>query len=249
VDRRLGAEAEARWLGASRGYLGDVALIGAVYGWNDPAGQLIADRGFALTDRPSTLFGGLGRPPDTFYHEVDRQPGYYGGLIWRHHDRLELRALRYDNRANPAAETTTAYAWHTRFSTIGARLEPTAPWTFIVQYLDGDTANSSEDQPFRMSYSTVFALASFEWNRERITTRFDDFRTGQSSGNYGPPSSERGHAWTVGWMHDLHAGWTLAVEWIDVTSRFPPRVEYGEAVGLVESQLQLAVRYRFHWVD
>ena len=36
--RTIGAEIEARWLGASSGYLGDVALVGAAYGWNDPAG-------------------------------------------------------------------------------------------------------------------------------------------------------------------------------------------------------------------
>src|ERR1700737_2022355 len=34
--RTLGAEVEARWLGASSGYLGDVALVAAAYGWNDP---------------------------------------------------------------------------------------------------------------------------------------------------------------------------------------------------------------------
>jgi hypothetical protein len=223
-----------------------------VYGWNDPAGVLLADRGFALTDRPSTLFGGLGRPPLNFYHEVDRRPGYYAGLTWRHHDRLEFRALHYDNRGDPSVQTSSAFAWRTRFSTVGARLEPTAPWTFIVQYLDGDTAvgpNSLLDEQLLLRYRTAFALASFEWNRERFTARFDDFQTHQLSGFYRPPSDERGHAWTLGWMHELHEGWQFAAEWIRVTSRFPPRVEYGEAVGPVESQLQLAVRYRFHWAD
>jgi hypothetical protein len=84
--RTVGTEFEARWLGANSGYLGDVSLVAAAYAWNDPAGALIADRGFALSDRPSTLFGRLGRPPVTFYHEIDRRPGYYAGLSWRHHD-------------------------------------------------------------------------------------------------------------------------------------------------------------------
>jgi hypothetical protein len=56
-----------------------------------------------------------------------------------------------------------------------------------------------------------------------------------------------GHAWTFGWMHDLGAGWRLAAEWIRATSRFPQRVEYDESSGLIESQVQLAVKYRFHW--
>src|ERR1700724_1230466 len=104
--RTIGTEFEARWLGASSGYLGDVALVAAAYGWNDPAGALIAQRGFALSDRPSTLFGGLGRPPTRFYHEIDRNPGYYGPEPWRPHDSLETRGARYDNHADPGAATT-----------------------------------------------------------------------------------------------------------------------------------------------
>jgi hypothetical protein len=247
--RTIGTQVEARWLGASQGYLGDVALVAALYGWNEPAGVLLAERGFALTDRPSNLFGGLGQPPTTFYHQVDRNPGYYGGLTWRHHDWLEIRALRYDNRADPNAQTTTAYAWRTRFSTAGVRLEPNTAWTFVVQYLNGDTLNGPYNDPddqFNMTYRTTFALASLEWRRERFTARFDDFRTQQLSGFYGPPSNDLGHAWTLGWMHDLGSGLQLAVEWIRVTSRFPPRMEYEEAEGLIESQIQLAVRYRIH---
>ena len=246
--RTIGAELEARWLGASSGYLGDVALVAAAYGWNDPAGVLVADGGFRLTDRPSTLFGGLGRPPITFYHEIDRKPGYYAGLAWRHHDRLEVRALRYDNRADPGAATDAGGgAWRTRFSSVGARLEPTAHWTFIAQYLDGDTVigpDSAGDNQFKMDYRAAFALASLEWGRERLTARFDDFHTHQASGFYGPPVDESGHAWTVGWSHDLAGQWQVAAEWIRVTSRFPPRVNYGKPPGLLESQTQLALRYR-----
>ena len=247
--RTIGAELEARWLGASRGYLGDLALVGAAYGWNDPAGVLIAERGFALTDRPSTLFGGLGRPPITFYHEIDRKPGYYAGLSWRHHDRLELRALRYDNRGDPGATTSSGYAWRTRFSSIGARLEPTARWTFVAQYLDGDTSvgpDSAGPNQFRMTYRAIFGLASFEWRRERLTARFDSFRTHQLSGFYGPPTDDDGHAWTVGWTHELGDEWQLVAEWIRVSSTFPPRAEYGVPSSLLESQVQLAIRYRLH---
>ena len=249
--RTIGAEIEARWLGASSGYLGDVALIAAAYGWNDPAGALIADGGFRLTDRPSTLFGGLGRPPTTFYHEIDRKPGYYAGLSWRHHDRLEVRALRYDNRADPGASTAAGGgAWRTRFSSVGARLEPTASWTFIAQYLDGDTIigpDSAGPGQFRMSYRAAFALASLECGRERLTARFDDFATHQLGGGYIQPGDESGHAWTAAFTHELADQWQLAAEWIRVSSRFPPRLIYGEPAALIESQVQLAVRYRFRF--
>ncbi|HEX4150910.1 MAG TPA: hypothetical protein VHY75_01735 [Steroidobacteraceae bacterium] len=249
--RTIGVEAEARWLGASRGYLGDIALVGAVYGWNDTAGELLADRGFALSDRPSTLFGGLGRPSTNFYREIDHRPGFYTGLTWRHHDRLELRALRYDNLADPSATTSSGDgAWRTRFSSLGARLEPTANWTLITQYLDGDTAigpNAVVDDQFRMTYRAAFALASFEWRRERLTARFDDFHTHQQSGFYGPPRDDAGHAWTAGWTHDLGQEWQLAAEWIRVFSRFPPRTTVGDSPSFLQTQTQIAIRYRFRF--
>jgi hypothetical protein len=248
--RTIGAEVEARWLGASTQYLGDFAVIAAAYGWNDPAGVLVADRGFALTDRPSTLFGGLGRPARTFYHEIDRKPGYYGGVTWRHHDRLEVRALRYDNKGDPGAQTAAGVgAWQTRFSSFGARLEPTAHWTFIAQYLDGDTIIGSDDEEyeqFRMTYHVAFGLASYEWGSDRLTARFDDFGTHQLSGFRGPLRNESGHAWTAAWAHELGGNWQLAAEWIRVWSQFPRRAKFGEPSALFESQVQIAMRYRFH---
>ena len=247
--RTIGAELEGRWLGASSGYLGDVALVAAAYGWNDPVGALIAQRGFAMTDRPSTLFGGLGRPPTRFYFEIDRKPGFYYGLSWRHHDRLEVRALRYDNHGDPGATTTAGgTAWRTHFSSLGARLEPSAHWTFIAQYVAGDTAigaDSSGIDQFYMNFHTDFALVSFEWSQERFTARYDDFHTHQLSGFFGAPSDNAGHGWTFAWSHEWGGHWQFVAEWLRVISRFPPRLALGENVEQVESQLQLAARYRF----
>jgi hypothetical protein len=249
--RTLGAELESRWLGASSGYLGDVALIAAVYGWNDPAGELIAERGFALSDRPSTLFDGLGKPPAGFYHEIDRKPGYYGGLSWRHHDRLEVRALRYDNRGDPGAVNSAGdAAWRTRFSSVGARLEPSSHWTFAAQYLDGDTAVGADSLGISQLYMKLradYALASFEWARERLTARYDDFHTHQLTGFFGPPSNQNGHGWTYAWSHELGEHWQFLAEWLRVASVFPPRVEIGNLAAQTQSQLQLAARYKFQF--
>ncbi len=249
--RTLGAELEARWLGASSGYLGDVALIAAAYGWNDPAGVLIAKRGFALTDRPSTLFDGLGKPPDGFFHEIDRKPGFYGGLSWRHHDRLEVRALRYDNRGDPGAVNAAGdAAWRTRFSSAGARLEPSSHWTFVAQYLDGDTAVGADSlgiEQFYVRFRATYALASFDWAQERLTARYDDFHTHQLSGFYGPASNQNGHGWTFAWSHELGEHWQILGEWLRVASMFPPRVESGIPAGQSQTQLQLAARYKFQF--
>jgi len=246
--RTIGAEVEARWLGASSGYLGEIAVVAAAYGWNDPAGVLLAERGFGLSDRPSTLFGGLGRPPIEFYHEIDRKPGYYGGLSWKHHDWLEVRALRYDNHADPGAETDAGgYAWRTRFYSLGASVEPSEHWTLIAQYLNGNTAVGPDgNQQFYMRFHADFALASYEWARERFTVRYDNFDTNQVSGFFfGPPSDETGHSWTFAWSHQHGEHWQFVAEWLRVASVFPPRIALAESAAQVESQFQLAARYRF----
>ena len=245
--RIVGAELEARWLGASSGYVGDLAAVGGVYAWNDPAGALIADRGFALSDRPVTLISGLGRSSIAFFREIDRKPGYYGGLSWRHGERLELRALRYDNRGDPGVFNSGGEgAWLTRFTSLGARLEATRHWSFVAQYLDGDTAigaDSSGDDQFLMTMHAAFVLASFEWGAGRLSGRYDHFGTHQSSGFYGPAANDNGHAWTLGWSRSLGEHWRLAAEWLQVTSAFPPRLAVPEAAGRVDSQFQLSLRY------
>ena len=130
------------------------------------------------------------------------------------------------------------------------RLEPSAHWTFIAQYLDGDTAvgaDSSGAEQFYMKFRAYFALGSFEWARERITARYDDFHTHQLSGFFGPPSNDAGRSWTFAWSHECGDDWQFVAEWLRVASRFPPRVALDEPAAIVESQFQLAVRYRFQF--
>ena len=251
--RTIGAQFEARWLGASSGYFGDLALVAAAYGWNDPAGELIAERGFALSDRPSTLFGSLGRPQDEFFKEIDHRPGYYSGLTWRHHDLLELRVLRYDNRGNPAAMTGSGDgAWRTRFTCSGMRLEPLDHLTLVAQYLDGNTATGADslgDDQFTQTFHAAFVLASLDWNRQRLTSRYDDFGTHQGSGFNGPPSDQAGHSWTLAWSYNMANHWQFVAEWIRVDSSFPPRLSVGEPLSRTDTQVQAAVRYRFRIED
>lgn len=247
--RTVGAQLEGRWLGSSTGYYGDVSFVAAAYGWNDPAGTLIAQRGFALTDRPSNLVNNLGRPTTDFYYEIDHKPGYYAGVIWRHHDALELRVLRYDNRGNPAATNADGDgAWRTRFTTTGVRFEPVDAFTLLVQYLDGDTAIGADtlgEEQFLQTFHAAYALASFAWQRQRLTARYDSFGTHQDTGFYGPPADQAGHSWTMAWSYDLPGHWQLIAEWIRVNSSFPPRANLGEPVASTDTQVQAALRYRF----
>jgi hypothetical protein len=93
----------------------------------------------------------------------------------------------------------------------------------------------------------AYLLASFTWNRQRVSTRYDDFGTHQSSGFFGPPSDQAGHSWTLAWSYDVADHWQVVAEWIRVTSSFPPRASVGEPVASTDTQLQAALRYRFRF--
>ena len=62
-----------------------------------------------MSDRQTTLFGRVGSSkssplqPIELFHEIDGRPGYYAGVEGRNFDRVVIRALHYDNRADPAA--------------------------------------------------------------------------------------------------------------------------------------------------
>ncbi len=249
--RIVGTEFEARWLGASQGYDGDLAVVGGVYGWNDPAGAIIADRGWALTDRPSLLFSGLGRPRTDLYYEIDRRPGYYAGVSWRHGETLEVRALHYDNRADPGASNKGGdYAWETRFSNIGVRYEPTENLTLLAQHMEGKTyvgPDSAGPYQFEMRLEAWFGLASYERGPHRLSVRYDHFMTRQDRGFWSEYAyDDAGHALTVAWTERLGERWEVVAEWLHVRSLFAPREDLGVEPRSSDNQLQLALRYRFH---
>jgi hypothetical protein len=131
---------------------------------------------------------------------------------------------------------------------VGARLEPSSHWTFAAQYLDGDTAvgeDSLESPQFTMRFRAEYALASFEWARDRLTVRYDDFHTHQLTGFFGAPSNQNGHGWTFAWTREFGEHWKLLAEWLHVASIFPPREGIGLPPAQTQSQLQLAARYQF----
>ena len=125
-----------------------------MFGWNDPAGEVIANRGFSLSDRQTTLFGRVGAThsgplrPVAVFDEIDHRAGFYTGVEARYFDRVVVRALHYDNRGDPAAFDAFAVAvlgsepapadqaalraaldrWYRRYHTIIAGSLPASPW-------------------------------------------------------------------------------------------------------------------------
>ncbi|MFL6575722.1 MAG: hypothetical protein ACJ8MR_03850 [Povalibacter sp.] len=254
--RTIGLETSMTLAGASSGRPFDVNVFGSVYGWNDPAGILIFQRGWAIHDRQSALFGHLPRPivwnpaiqDIEFFDEVDHRPGYYAGAEMKWTAGHVLRAFRYDNRGDVSATDGREPTWYTKFDALGARLELPAQTTLIAQYLDGSTAvgdSPDGEGMIIMDMTSWFALLSVAHGPHRATIRHDRMqlrmdRGGQYFGGY-----QNAHAWTAAYLFDLDSHWQLAAEAVRTNGSLNQRAYVGLPVHGTEQQLQLAVRFTF----
>jgi len=254
--RTIGAEVNATWLGTRLGKAVDISLIAAVYGWNDPMGVVIFQRGWGIHDRQTALFGQL---PEMFpmgttrsglelFHEIDDRAGYYAGVQVSWPERLVLRALHYDNRGDPGANNGYEYAWLSRFDSAGLRVEWQRDWTLILQWMAGDTAvGASADGRglIILDYDSYFALLSREFGRHRVTLRYDDLFTQTARGAQFFNGYQDAEGWLLAYLFEFDEHWQLAVEALQVRGELGQRTAIGLDEHLRERTLQLALRYTF----
>jgi hypothetical protein len=248
--RTIGLEANLDWLGTRTGHVFDLGVTGAVFGWNEKAGAVLAGTGFALSDRQTPLFGRVGQPgvPPLNgvrpFVQIDGHAGGYAGVEARYLDRLTLRVLRYDNRADPTAIDTVsgAIAWKTRFTSAGLRAESHDGWTGIAQWMQGDTVIAPGGAVIEWPFHSAFGLLSRRLGRHTLSARYDRFCVDVRGldGN----GTQNGHAWTAAYMFDASARWRVTLEWLQVISESYNRQDLlGQSPWSTQTQVQLAVRY------
>jgi hypothetical protein len=256
--RTVGAEARLE----HRGVHGSIEGGFALYKWNDPAGELMASRGWAMGD-VTTLLGGRVRQPDVYsnvvfspapveykpFVENDGTFGWHADLEWRSNAGLRLRALRYDNRADPSSNShhagRTVYSWHTRFDSLGAEV-PVGPVMLAAQWLGGDTSiEPAEDLYIVSHYHAAYLLAAWDRGRWRPALRYDRFRVRQDPDFIGDMLEEDGHAWTAALNWRPRDWLRVTAEWLRVDSTRTQRVLEGLAPRQKEDLLQLNLRYQF----
>jgi hypothetical protein len=255
--RTIGLEGQLEWLGTRQGHAFDLQFCGAVFGWNDPAGTMLASHGFALHDRQTTLFGRVGalqtdlaKPKKELFHEVDGRPGYYVGAQARYLDRAVLNVLHYDNRADPTvpAAAIRDMAWKTVFDAIALRIEADRDWTLILQALDGDT----QIDPFRpllWEFDSQSAMLAKRWGAHMLAARYDAFEV-RYDHDMNASGSEDGHAWTAAWSWQRGEDWRLALEWLRVDSNVRSRpLAYAEPAFARESKIEFSARYTLRGRD
>jgi hypothetical protein len=248
--RTIGLEANLDWLGTRLGHSFDLGVTAAVFGWNEGAGAVLAGTGFSLTDRQTPLFGRVGQPgvpplnaAEPFV-QIDGRVGGYAGIEGRYLDRLTVRVLRYDNRADPTVIDTVAQriAWNTRFTSAGLRAESANGWTGIIQWLQGETRIAPGGFTLEWPFNSVYGLLSRRVGRHTFSARYDHFYV-DARGSDGD-GYQSGHSWTAAYACDLDPHWRLALEWLQVHSESYNRQDLlGTSPWSTQSQFQLSLRY------
>ena len=248
--RTIGLEANLDWLGTRLGHSFDLGVTAAVFGWNEQAGAVLASTGFSLTDRQTPLFGRVGQPgvPPLYgvepFVQIDGRVGGYAGIEARYLDRLTLRVLRYDNRADPTATDTVAgtIAWDTRFTSAGLRAEGASGWTGILQWLQGTTSIAPGGFNIEWPFNSAYGLVSRRIGRHTLSARYDRFNVEVRGA--GSDGAQSGHAWTAAYAFDVSQHWRIALEWLQVHSDLYERQDLlGASPWSTQTQFQLAVRY------
>lgn len=252
--RTIGGEGRLEW----RGAVDRIAIQGALYGWNDPAGLMLAYRGWAFTDRPLGLIDRqqvpneiafhTGRVPPVYFdlaREIDDRVGYYAGASWQRDGVGKLAVLRYDNRADSKARRTV-FAWETKFWSVAAQTELADGLVLMAQAMDGWTQVwPSAIQRSVTDFSAAYLLLGYDVGRWRFGLRGDLFATRERSLAPRVELSEHGSALTAAISYRLADGLRLTAELLRVDSQRQQR----EAVGLPargrETQAQFSIRYYF----
>lgn len=253
--RSVGAELSATSVGATLGRNIDIGGVVGVYGWNDPIGVLIFERGWSLHDRTTPLFGGVRRPfrlsdHDRYIepsHEIDDRPGYYGGVEAKWQGRHQLRLLHYDNRGDPAQHGYADDAWRTRFDAIGASVS-LAGLTLLAQAMQGDTAvgPSADGRGMLIAdYRAWFLLGSYSLAKHRMTIRHDRMHIESTRGAEMFDSDQRAQAWTAAYLYEHDSHWLAAAEWLRISGSLRQREILGLPAAATEQQLQIVLRYSF----
>ena len=256
--KTFGGEAQINYQFAS----GDkVNLFGSGFGNNDTAGTLLAWRGWTLNDQVTTMNGRLPLPngnilelfprqaPQTQpFVEVDNRPGYYAGFGLERPELIKFRALYYDNRAKTNAISNGLYGWHTRFLSLGLKMD--LPWkmTLIGQGMTGRTQMGGQVGslfPVDSGFWAESVLLSKAIGIHRLSARYDRFGTNENNLSPQNTNVEQGYALTLNYNVTLAEYHQLNFEFSDIYSNSSSRFILGEATQQAGTLWQIAYRFIF----
>ncbi len=246
--RTIGSEGSLEW----RGDQDTIGLGVALFTDNEPAGALLAGRGWALDDQVYGIGGEL-RVPDVqarqfgqpapyrydVFQQIDGRFGYYADATWQSREWGRLALMYYDNNADPTAETPNdVYAWHTTFWSLGATTQA-GPVELIGQAMAGRTQITPMPSNSVTDYQAAYLLAAMTFGQWQPTLRVDLFGTQNPTNSR---ESEHGNAVTLALNWRPRPWLRLTGELVRIDSWRTQRLDEGLAPRRADTQAQLAAR-------
>ncbi len=262
--RTVGAELSVSRRPAMFGGTHTISLQGAIFYGNDPTGSLLAWKGWSVHDRQSRFGDELPLPPlpviqsgmlfdgqDPYvapFREIDGEAGYYVSGEWRFSQQLLIRAMHYDNRADPTADEDGQYAWTTKFQHIGAHAVLPGDWELLFQWMTGSTVMGDVTNGAReldVEFDSMYLMLTKAFDRHRLSVRYDKFEVTDNDQTLQDDNAEDGNAWTLAYFYDYSDKVSFGAESLSIkTDRFG-WTNYGLDPTRTEKQFQLTARLRF----
>ena len=256
--RAIGGELRIEHRSDTNTQEGAIALFRA----NDPLGEILAARGWSLSDltsgvgsrlrEPDVYAEQIGvRPPRRFdpFLEIDHRPGFYADVTWRSQEFGRATLLYYDNLADPSASHPFGhngdelYAWRTHFSSLGVQ-SGAGNLVLIGQAMVGTTEIAPQGFRGETHFFAGYVLAGWNLGAWRPAVRVDVFGKRDD-----PPSTPR--------LAEHGSAITLALNWrpldwlrltgevIRVDSSADQRIALGLSPRQIDAQVQFNARVLF----
>ena len=253
-----GLELSLTHRGRAAGSPHDIGVTGAVFNGNDPAGTLLAWRGWSMGDRLSGASESLRLADLPVYRadgpinkqtrdihpfrEIDGRVGFYVGANYGFADTVQVSVMHYDNRGDPMVVKDGQYSWATRFDHVGLRLQA-GQWDWMCQYLSGRTMMGAHAAA--LDYRAWYALASRRLGQGTLTMRYDKFGTREHDNIASDPNGEMGHAVALAYVHEINTSLSVVNELLLLRSTRPARLLVGDAPYQAGNSIVSSLRWRF----
>lgn len=262
--RSTGAEFTLSRRPAGLGGAHTFSLNVAAFVGNDPGGSLLAWKGWSVHDRQTRPSDNLPLPPlpqlqpggvfdgqEPYAEpllELDDEIGYYVNVEWRLGERLRVRAMHYDNRADPALLEKGQYGWTTIFEHVGIQATLPGDVGLFYQWMGGSTVMGpflGEWHPVDVEYRSQYLMLTRAFDKHRLTARYDEFDVTDNDSLPEDDNREDGHAWTLSYQYAFTGKISLALEWLSIKTHHYSWVYYDIDDSATERQAQLTLRARF----
>ena len=262
--RSVGAELTYSRKPASLGGAHEFTVNAAVFWHNDPAGSLLAWKGWSVHDRqtrysdklplpplPQIQPGGMFAAQDPYVEplrEIDNRAGYSINAEWRFSKRMLVRAMHFDNRADPVSIVSGQYGWTTEFDHVGLQTSLPGKVGLVAQWMSGSTVMGpvmNGAHVVDVEYDSYFILLTRSFGKHRVSARYDNFDITQNDEIPVDSNPESGLAWTANYQYRFSGNFSLAAEWLSIKTHRFAFTYYGLDATVTETQFQVTAILRF----